>query len=93
MLAMMPPVGAMPTVTGTDVQLDAQAPAAIVARTVATTVAPTAMAMAISTPMHLLGGRTERCRRLEHVQGGGGRVGRTCQQTDKAHRHCGTGNC
>jgi hypothetical protein len=89
---MMPPVGAMPTVTGTYKEVDARPPAAIVAGTVATTVAPAAMAMAISTPMHFLGRGTRRGRRLEHVQASGRRVGGTCQQSGKAHHHCGAGD-
>jgi hypothetical protein len=93
MLAMMPPVGAMPTVTGTDVQVNARAPSAIKpAGTVAAAVAPPPMAVTISPPMHLFCGRTGRCRRLEHIKAGGRRVRRTCQKTGKAHRDGGAGD-
>jgi hypothetical protein len=93
MLAVMTAVVPMPAVTWAYMEVNAGTPATIVAAgTVAAAVAPPPMAVTISTPMHLLGRRTGRCRRLEHIKAGGRRVRRTCQQTGKAHRDGGAGD-
>ena len=87
------PMLPMSVVTGTDKQVNARAPATIiVSRTVAPTVTPPPVAMAVAAPMHFLRRRTGRCSRLEHIQAGGRRVGRSCRESGKAEGHHGKGD-